>query len=192
MYTIATTTELKCLFASVPKSDVRYCLEGICIDATETTTHVIATNGHAMAELNHDADHDPELAAAVATWCELTGHPSLIIKPWRLATGRDGRQNIKLSFEGERVFAHQGTAQTLLETIDAKYVDWRQVSLAQKTEREPIKALGINPAYLAPFAVKNTFQGIRLSFPGGENSAVRVECTGELSRITGVVMPIRI
>jgi hypothetical protein len=194
MFTIATTAEAKCLFANVAsKRDVRWYLQGILIEATETSTHIVATNGHALAELDQGTEHNPELAAAVSHWCGLTGKPNLIIKPWKLATGRDGKQDILLSFDGPRVFAHQGSTQTLLDTSpsDGQYPAWRRVSVAQKENREPITLLGIQPMYLAPFAPTTASDGIRLTCPGGENSAVRVQCSGGLARITGTVMPIR-
>jgi hypothetical protein len=193
--------DLKVLFANVAaKCQVRFYLRGIFVDPEGI---LVATDGHAMAEMDYPATD--ETREAIAAYCAATGHQNLIIESWKVGA-RGGPYLLQIDVpeatdNGSRVFVFavdlsgKQTPQ-LLDTSpsEGKFPDWRRVTAwregwtAAAIGADEKFTLGVNPALLARFQT-NKDKPLRLVF-SGSNAAIKVQSID--SEIRGTVMPTRV
>jgi hypothetical protein len=193
--------DLRVLFANVEaKTSERSYLRGIFVDPEGI---LVATDGHAMAELDYPATD--ETREAITAYCSYTKHQNLIIKPWKVTAQRgpyllqiDVPEATDNSF---RVFVFVGDAagkQTpqLLDTSpsDGKFPDWRRVTAWGKhwspaaIGADEKFTLGVNPALLSRFQT-NKKAPLRLVF-SGPRAAIKAQSVD--SEVRGTVMPARV
>jgi hypothetical protein len=196
-----TARDLKVLFANVAaKTALRFYLRGIFVDPEGV---LVATDGHAMAELDYPATD--ETREAIAAYCAATGHQNLIIEPWKVSA-RGGSYWLQIDVPeatdtSSRVFVSvsdlSGKQSTqLLDTSlsEGKFPDWRRATAwseywtAAAIGVDEKFTLGVNPALLARFQT-NKDTPLRLVF-SGSNAAIKVQSLD--SEIRGTVMPARV
>lgn len=171
------------LFAA--KTDIRYYLNGVKVEATKEATRVIATNGHVLAV--HHSDQINDLAA-----------PTELIVPYRVIAmvkgGRKGRA-MPLMLESEDGVTWQ-LRDLLLDfamtfrPIEGKYPDYVRV-LPKETTGEAARYqtayLAIAEAASRVLSGSSRF-GVALSYNGSGGGLVTVPSCPEF---VGVLMPIR-
>jgi hypothetical protein len=193
--------DLKVLFANVvAKTEARFYLRGIFVDPEGI---LVATDGHAMAEMDYPATD--ETREAIAAYCAATGHQNLIIEPWKVSA-RGGSYWLQIDVpeatdNSSRVFVSvrdlSGNQSTqLLDTSpsEGKFPDWRRVTAWGEAWNPAVIGaeekftLGVNPALLARFQT-NKETPLRLVF-SGSNAKIKAQSLD--SDIRGTVMPARV
>lgn len=179
-----TTDEYRALAACiVPKTEVRWYLQGICIDAAGVWA---ATNGHIVASVETEAPVE-----GLEQWLAAGLYKSLIVAPWglpRLKKDRD--QPIRIEFDGKRVIAVQGAVRTDLQVIDGTFPDWRRACAWYRSSWKSgtVAYTGFNPAYLAALKADH----VKLEFGETANDAIRFQCGAPIPRVRGTLMPVRV
>jgi hypothetical protein len=190
------------------KTADRFYLRGIFVDPEGV---LVATDGHAMAELDYPATD--ETREAIAAYCaatkdqktKQTKHQNLIIKPWKVAA-RGGPYLLQIDVPEATdnrssvfVFAVDLSDKQPPQILDTspsegKYPAWRRVTAwgeywtAAAIGVDEKFTLGVNPALLARFQT-NKDTPLRLVF-SGSNAAIKVQSLD--SEIRGTVMPARV
>lgn len=181
------------------KQDIRYYMNGFCIEAAEIGgVYLVATNGHAMLVI-HDADgciddRDPSVAAIRVTpglvsaakscrrsYCE----QNVVLNGKRLSIA----PGFGLEHAEVEVFVQGGNP-----LICGKYPDWRKVipdfSRLKPGALEDGKDIDLR--YLAKFDLADVREGNTVSLwrSEGDGMAVIVQCIG-VPEAVGIVMPVR-
>jgi hypothetical protein len=188
--------DLKVLFANVAKpTELRGYLQGILVDPDGV---LVATDGHAMAELDYPSTD--ESRTAIKEYCAVKRtpmHSNLIIPAFKVAPrGGPFLLQIEIGEDTARVFAIDQSGKTppiLLDTSasEGRYFEWRRVSTWRydwnpaEIGEEANFTLGFNPHLLARFQSSKDFP-LRVTL-GGPVAAMRVQALD--SQIRGTVMP---
>jgi DNA polymerase-3 subunit beta len=111
---------IKALLTAAPKKDIRYYLNGICVDASKETVVLVATDGHMMLCF-------PVSAGAIEDRIE--GHFIIdrvdldAIKPMKA-----GKHTLPLIIEvDEKGYTISGATKAVNTLVDGKFPDWRRV-----------------------------------------------------------------
>ena len=171
------------LFSSV--KDVRYYLNGICLEIGHTESRLVATNGHILGCFRVVSDQ-PDVDKPLTSICignDLLKHVKsagdvefTIGAP---VSDTDARREVRINHAGLTVAGH---------TTDAKYPDWRRV-MPQKVSGE---AAQFNPEYIGRLAKAwGYLHGKLQSSPGiGYNGQGCALIGLEDSDFIGCIMPI--
>lgn len=191
---------LKALLIVAAKSDVRYYLNGVCIDARANGDVVlVATDGHRLLAVPMAVDDVEELAPGEYI---IPRDVLAAVKP-----NKAGRTTFPLQLEvtapapvpdperpdvmvqGRPSFTLTGATTATGATIDGRFPDWRRV-MPSNTTGEPGQ---YNPAYVGDFgAVARLLTG-RDSYPIFHQSGAGSALVSRLGmNALGVLMPMRV
>ena len=180
--------------------DVRYYLNGVCLELMGDSMILIGTDGHRMAWATLDDDnsggalegkhHGPQFIIEGA-------YIKLLLGMFKLSAYDQGHLDFEFTDGLVTITGRQGEMRCKL--IEGKFPDWRRVC---KSGAKPEGALeiGVNADYLADAAkacstlCDNKYKGMKLVFHGA-NEAMLVTATGLPSGVTEaacVVMPMRL
>jgi DNA polymerase-3 subunit beta len=174
---------VKALLVAAAKKDVRYYLNGVCIDVRATDIVAVATNGHILVALPLATDSPIVLGQYIVP--------------------RDLLDNLKPAYKGAQVTltidpaaktvsVNVGGSSTTTQLVDGTFPQWRRVVPRVVSG----KVSQFDADYIAAFGKINTLLGSKYSPAiahngGSENlveGAARVLLTGEA---IGVIMPMR-
>lgn len=172
---------IKALLLAAAKNDVRYYLNGVCIDVRESDAVAVATDGHMLVALpleRVEGDESPTVA----------GHYII---------ARDSLEKLKSPVKGEHVtLTIDAAAQSLTigawgsttttKLVEGQYPNWR--SAIPKTVNGEVSQF--DAEYVAAFGKINKLLGSKYSpaIAHNGNAASRVMLTGGA---VGVIMPMR-
>ncbi|MFY3682081.1 hypothetical protein ACOTD7_20755 [Achromobacter xylosoxidans] len=133
---------LKAASRIMARSDIRYYLNGVYVEATPTETIIAATDGHRLLALHAFAENDVQEAAALII-------PGEVVK--RIIDGslKAVRQITLTQVSDEKWVAplHQWGVELTFRPVEGIFPDWRKV-IPAKASGQPAN---INPDYLAAF-----------------------------------------
>jgi len=172
---------IKALLLAAAKNDVRYYLNGVCIDVRETDAVAVATDGHILLALPLE---------------RIDGDPMPIVAGQYIIP-RDAFDKLKAPFKGAHIvltidaasqaftIAAWGSA-TTAKLVDGQYPNWR--SAIPKTVNGEVSQF--DAEYVAAFGKINKLLGSKYSpaIAHNGNAASRVMLTGGA---VGVIMPMR-
>ena len=167
------------------EKDIRYYLNGICLEIGRTESRIVATNGHMLGCFRVVSDQ-PDIDKPLTSICiasDLLKH----IKPagdvefviGAPVSDTDGRREVRITYAGLSIAGH---------TTDARYPDWRRV-IPDKVSGESAQ---FNPEYIGRLAKawaclhgkKNPLVGI--GYNGQECALIGLQD----SDFIGAIMPI--
>jgi len=111
---------IKALLTAAPKKDMRYYLNGICVDATKDTVVLVATDGHMMISfpISADAIEDRINGQFIIDRVDLDA-----IKP-----AKAGKHTLPLIIEvDDKGYTISGATKAVNTLVDGKFPDWRRV-----------------------------------------------------------------
>jgi DNA polymerase-3 subunit beta len=182
--TIAHDT-LKALLLVAAKGDIRYYLNGVCIDVRASDVTLVATNGHVMLAVPvEEADIEERTIGQFIIDRAMLD----VIKPMK--SGRNSLP-ITLTIGEEGACSVQGATTASGKLVDGRYPDWRRVMPAMCSG----EAGQYDPAYYGLWGdVRALLTGSSKAHPvihqNGLVSAARVSQLGRGA--IGVMMPLRV
>lgn len=111
---------IKALLTAAPKKDMRYYLNGICVDASKDTVVLVATDGHMMLSFPVSAHsiEDRINGQFIIDRVDLDA-----IKP-----AKAGKHTLPLVIEvDEKGYTISGATKAVNTLVDGKFPDWRRV-----------------------------------------------------------------
>ena len=111
---------IKALLTAAPKKDMRYYLNGICVDASKDTVVLVATDGHMMLSfpVSADAIEDRINGQFIIDRVDLDA-----IKP-----AKAGKHTLPLIIEvDDKGYTISGATKAVNTLVDGKFPDWRRV-----------------------------------------------------------------
>lgn len=111
---------IKSLLIAAPKKDIRYYLNGICVDASKDTVVLVATDGHMMLSfpVSADAIEDRINGQFIIDRVDFDA-----IKP-----AKAGKHTLPLIIEvDEKGYTISGATKAVNTLVDGKFPDWRRV-----------------------------------------------------------------
>lgn len=111
---------IKALLIAAPKKDMRYYLNGICVDASKDTVVLVATDGHMMLSfpVSADAIEDRINGQFIIDRVDLDA-----IKP-----AKAGKHTLPLVIEvDDKGYTISGATKAVNTLVDGKFPDWRRV-----------------------------------------------------------------
>lgn len=111
---------IKALLTAAPKKDMRYYLNGICVDASKETVVLVATDGHMMLSfpVSADAIEDRINGQFIIDRVDLDA-----IKP-----AKAGKHTLPLIIEvDDKGYTISGATKAVNTLVDGKFPDWRRV-----------------------------------------------------------------
>lgn len=111
---------IKALLTAAPKKDMRYYLNGICVDASKDTVVLVATDGHMMLSfpVSADAIEDRINGQFIIDRVDLDA-----IKP-----AKAGKHMLPLVIEvDDKGYTISGATKAVNTLVDGKFPDWRRV-----------------------------------------------------------------
>lgn len=111
---------IKALLTAAPKKDMRYYLNGICVDATKDTVVLVATDGHMMLSfpISADAIENRINGQFIIDRVDLDA-----IKP-----AKAGKHTLPLIIEvDDKGYTISGATKAVNSLVDGKFPDWRRV-----------------------------------------------------------------
>ncbi|MBO1859364.1 DNA polymerase III subunit beta [Burkholderia cenocepacia] len=179
-----TGAALKAALLQAGKQDIRYYLNGICVEAYEKETRIIATDGHRMAVVRVRAENFGVSPGTQFIIPRATVEALKVTKPLR---------DLPISIEGpdEKTGEYRMTYATdviIFRAVEGKFPDYRRV-VPQRTSGEPTQ---LNPAYLLDMRKSVELLGskrIHVQYNGTDATVITAEDTK--IEFVGVVMPER-
>ena len=111
---------IKALLIAAPKKDMRYYLNGICVDASKETVVLVATDGHMMLSfpVSADAIENRINGQFIIDRVDLDA-----IKP-----AKAGKHTLPLVIEvDDKGYTISGATKAVNTLVDGKFPDWRRV-----------------------------------------------------------------
>ena len=177
---------IRALLVIAPKSDIRFYLNGVCVDVRDGATTLVATDGHRLLAVPVAAD---DVDDVIDGQYILPRAVLEVVKPCKY-----GKNSLPITIEivGTQVTITGATTATS-PTVDGRFPDWRRVV--------PASANGVpaqfNPSYLGDWGKVAEYLGA--SGKGSGASAVihhngdgAALVTFPISDALGVVMPCRV
>lgn len=180
--------------------DVRYYLNGVCMELMGDSMILIGTDGHRMAWATLEDDNSGGALPGRSNGPQFIiegAYIKLLLGMFKLSAYDQGPLAFEFTDGLVTISGRQGEMRCKL--IEGKFPDWRRVC---KSGAKPEGALeiGVNADYLADAAkacgtlCDTKYKGVKLIFHGAHD-AMRVEATGLPTGITEaacVVMPMRL
>jgi DNA polymerase-3 subunit beta len=111
---------VKALLTVAPKKDIRYYLQGICVDATKDTIVLVATDGHMLMAFPVSADNVENRVEG--QWI-IDRVDFDAIKP-----AKAGKHTLPLTIElDEKGYTISGATKAINTFVDGRFPDWRRV-----------------------------------------------------------------
>lgn len=177
---------IRALLLCAPKTDLRYYLVGICVDARASDVTLVTTDGHRMLTYPVAADAIEGLAPGEYI---IPREALEAVKP-----AKAGRTTLPITIEIDVVNGREnkitGATSVVTPLIDGKYPDWRRVMPAKATG-EPAQ---YNGHYMADF---HTIAGLLSDSKSPMAPIIHHNGTGSalVTRLgagaLGVIMPVR-
>lgn len=173
--------------------DIRYYLNGIKIEATKTHTTYVATDGHRLIAVRHEAENEEKAELII---------PVTVAKiASKGAIKTIGGEKVSLTIDKLQYDISTPGGRLIFTPIQGNFPEWRKVATSYKKpeKRQGDKFLSINPVYLKKcfdaychLGMKNRFPVVGLHESCDVNHAVNVQC-GELTgfNVVMIVMPVR-
>lgn len=111
---------IKALLTAAPKKDIRYYLNGICVDASKDTVVLVSTDGHMMLSfpVSDDAIENRINGQFIIDRVDLDA-----IKP-----AKAGKYTLPLVIEvDDKGYTISGATKAVNRLVDGKFPDWRRV-----------------------------------------------------------------
>ena len=179
--TIAHDT-IKALLLIAPKSDIRYYLNGVCVDVRNGAATLVATDGHRLLAVPVAADN---VEGASDGQYIIPRDVLDAVKPVKLA-----RNTLPIAIEiVDTRSTITGATTATSPTVDGRFPDWRRVTPASASN-EPAQ---YQPEYLASFGkIGELFGGKNVKCVVHYNGTGAALVTFPCSEAVGVVMPLRV
>lgn len=191
---------LKFASHAMAAKDIRYYLNGVCIELIGDAMILIGTDGHRMAyatiedDNSGQAPHWPDRKAGDNQYIISADGVKMILAMFK--ANSTGHMDFEFTRETVTVSGAAGTLP--LKPIEGVYPDWRRVC---KADAKPVgvESIGVNGDYLASACkaagayAGGKYGGMLLKFHGS-NDAIRVEPTplpAGCTEAAVIVMPMR-
>lgn len=173
--------------------DIRYFLNGIKIEATKTHTTYVATDGHRMIAVRHEAENEQEAEMII---------PVAVAKiASKGAIKTIGGEKVSLTIDKLQYDISTPNGRLIFTPIEGNFPEWRKAMNDYKKpkKRQGNSILCINPEYLKKcsdafvhLGANKLHRAISLYESDNTNKAVDVQC-GEMAGfdVMMIVMPIR-
>ena len=180
--TIAHDT-IKALLLIAPKSDIRYYLNGVCVDVRNGAATLVATDGHRLLAVPVLADN---VENAIDGQYIIPRDVLDAVKPVKLSL----RGTLPLTIEiVDTRITITGATTAASPTIDGCFPDWRRVTPAT-ANNEPAQ---YQPEYIASFGkVGELLGGKKVKCVIHYNGMGAALVTFPTSEALGVIMPMRV
>lgn len=173
--------------------DIRYYLNGIKIEATKTHTTYVATDGHRMIAVRHEAENEQEAEMIIPVAVAKIASKGVI--------KTIGGEKVSLTIDKLQYDISTPDGRLIFTPIEGNFPDWRKVvtDFKKPKKRQADKFLCINPVYLKKcfdayvhLGMSKRFPVVNLHESGDVNHAVNVQC-GDLTdfNVAMIVMPCR-
>lgn len=172
--------------------DIRFYINGVCLQNHKDGLFAVATNGHIMAYARlGDAQDEQEFELILS---------NVFVKDAILSFKDAGDLTIEQkTIEGQNyIEANGASTRKSMKAMGGRYPDWRRVFPSE--DAEPVAdTVGFNPKYLAVFEKaykafkkfdKSIGEGVAVTLHGPTNAAVFVP--RDAPEIRAVVMPMRV
>jgi len=176
-------SQLKAMINLASKQDIRFYLCGVFVEFNQTTTRLIATDGHKLGVLNHPSEDNQGAGSLIIPRDVIENLPKATrsFDPELIITSEDKEGFWKISAAG---------TQTIFGQIDGKFPDYRRVCNF-KTSGE---AASFNYEYMVQFLkVQHALGGSKTNtvnlYQNGTSGAL-VTLAG-VENFAGVIMPMR-
>lgn len=173
---------IKAALKCAARKDVRYYLNGICVEVLPARIIYIGTDGHALFACSHASENaEADCGTFILNDAELKPY----LKHETLTLSKDGQH-----LTGEATGKRGETMPVRLKPVDARFPDWRRV--VPRMEEMSGQPGQFNPQLLA--AVDAAFEmlgsnfGYHLTHNGPEHSALALNPAFDA---LGVIMPMR-
>ena len=179
--TIAHDT-IKALLLIAPKSDIRYYLNGVCVDVRNGAATLVATDGHRLLAVPVLAD---DVESAIDGQYIIARDVLDAVKPCKA-----GKHSLPLTIEivDARITITGATTATN-STMDERFPDWRRVT-PTSANNEPAQ---YQPEYIASFGkIGELFGGKNVKCVIHYNGMGAALVTFPTSEALGVIMPMRV
>ncbi|AIS48158.1 DNA polymerase III subunit beta family protein [Burkholderia pseudomallei] len=177
-----TGAALKAALLHAAKNDIRYYLNGICIEAHEKETRVIATDGHRAAVVRVSAEN-----------VDVTPRTRFIIPRATVESMKVSKAALKhpIAIEGPNdsgeYRATGGFGVAIFQAVEGVFPDYRRVI----PETTSGKLAQYNPAYLADMAKAAELLGHKFSYVEHNGDGPARVTIPKYPDFVGVVMPVR-
>jgi len=174
---------IKALLLVAPKTDIRYYLNGVCVDVRQGTVTLVATDGHRLLAVQVAAD---DIQSAMEGQYIIPRETLEAVKPVKVPRS----DNLPLTIEivDARITITGATTATS-PTIDGRFPDWRRVT-PTSANNEPAQ---YQPEYIASFGkIGELFGGKNVKCVIHHNGLGAALVTFPASEALGVVMPLRV
>ena len=174
---------IKALLLIAPKADIRYYLNGVCVDVRQGTVTLIATDGHRLLAVPVSADN---VESATDGQYIIPRDTLDAVKPVKISRG--DTLPITIEIVESRVTITGATTATN-STMDERFPDWRRV-MPQSANNEPAQ---YQPEYIASFGkIGELFGGKNVQCIIHYNGTDAALVTFSASEAIGVIMPLRV
>jgi DNA polymerase-3 subunit beta len=173
---------IKALLLVSPKSDIRYYLNGVCVDVRNGTVTLVATDGHRLLAVPVAAD---DVENAVDGQYIIPRDTLDAVKPCKA-----GKHSLPLTIEiADARITITGATTATSPTIDGRFPDWRRVT-PTSANNEPAQ---YQPEYIGAFGkIGELFGGKNVKCVIHYNGMGAALVTFPMSEAIGVIMPLRV
>lgn len=174
---------IRALLLCAPKTELRYYLVGVCVDARASDVTLVTTNGHRMLAYPVAAD----AIEALAPGQYIIPREALeAVKP-----AKAGRTTLPITIEIDVVNGREnkitGATSTVTPLIDGNYPDWRRV-MPKTISGEPAQ---YNTEYVADFGKIAQLMGAKNPHVYINHNGTGAAIVTGLGAALGVLMPVR-
>ena len=174
---------IKALLLIAPKSDIRYYLNGVCVDVRAGLVTLVATDGHRLLAVPVTADN---VESATDGQYIIPRETLEAVKPVKVP--RSDTLPLTIEIEGARITITGATTATS-PTVDGRFPDWRRVT-PTSASNEPAQ---YQPEYIASFGkIGELFGDKKVKCVIHYNGMGAALVTFPASEALGVVMPLRV
>ena len=173
---------IRALLLIAPKSDIRYYLQGVCVDVRNGQVTLVATDGHRLLAVPVPADN---VESATDGQYIIPRDVLDAVKP-----AKYGKQAAPITIEivDARITITGATTATS-PTTDGRFPDWRRVT-PSSANNEPAQ---YQPEYIASFGkIGELFGGKNVKCVIHYNGNGAALVTFPTSESIGVIMPLRV
>jgi len=177
---------IKALLPLAGKSDARFYLNSIYLEANETQSRLVARNGHLLGVIKSDFGLDEGGSIAVI----IPRYVADVLAKFKTEFVLEIGERKDLGIERDCTAIAEDTTKVGFTSMDGEYPNWRRV--ASLGAGEESSTAQFQSRYIAAFAktakaLGDTHGNILIWHRGDEGAGVYIECD---SNFFGVIMPI--
>jgi DNA polymerase-3 subunit beta len=174
---------IKALLLIAPKADIRYYLNGVCVDVRQGQVTLVATDGHRLLAVPVTAD---DVESAIDGQYIIPRDVLDAVKPVKIP--RSDTLPLTIEIADARITITGATTATS-PTVDGRFPDWRRVT-PTSANNEPAQ---YQPEYIGAFGkVGELFGGKNVKCVIHYNGMSAALVTFPTSEALGVIMPLRV